>query len=372
MSKKILIPVVAVLLVALLAGAWVSADVRAQGERPGALARLRRARPVVGQVMAVTESQFKIQTRAGVEVTFLVDENTRFRSREQSDLSFGDVRVGLWVGVLADRREALAETGKPLARMVILLPEDVDPTKMSPARGRVVSVDISGKQFTLEDQQGQETTLSVDEDTIFRGEAANLAALKEGMSAFAAAEKIANGDLLARSVRAGYLPLQVVGEISKVNASSDEFTLTTTRDSKALTFKVDQNTLFRSQDGALQSLDDLHVGMAASVFAKSQPGGTFLATQVAAGEKEDLPQADKRILGRITEIGSDTITVTGRDRQEYTLQITSETRFRSRGNLVQGLEDLRQGMAVAVGANDLGNGQYQAQVVLVLPRFRMR
>jgi hypothetical protein len=372
MSKKILIPIVAVVLVTLLAGAWVSTDALAQGKGQGLLARLDRPRAVIGQVMAVSEGQFTIQTKAGVEVTFRVDANTRVRSRDQANLAYEDIRVGLWVGVVAERNTALAGNEKPLARVVILLPEDVDPSNLSTVRGRMVSVDLSGNRFTVEDRQGQKITLSVDADTAYRGEVTNLAGLKEGMAVIVITEKLENGDLLARGVRAGYLPLRVFGEISAVNTAKDEFTLTVSRNSEEVTFEVDPHTLFRSQEGTLKNLNDLKPGMVATVVAKSQAGETYLATLVTAGNRENLPQVDKRIVGRITEIGIDSITVRGRDSKVYTFQITSETRFRSRGNLVTSLADLRQGMVVAVGVKDLGNGQYQAQVILVIPRSLMR
>ena len=52
--------------------------------------------------------------------------------------------------------------------------------------------------------------------------------------------------------------------------------------------------------------------------------------------------------------------------KQYTFQTTADTRIRSRE--VHSLADLKTGMVVLVGAKDLGNGSYQAQVVQVLPR----
>ena len=76
MSKKIYIPIAIALLIALLAGLWVSSDALAQGTGPAA--RLRGARRILGQVTAVGTDQFSIKTFKGKELSFLVDENTRY------------------------------------------------------------------------------------------------------------------------------------------------------------------------------------------------------------------------------------------------------------------------------------------------------
>jgi len=52
-----------------------------------------------------------------------------------------------------------------------------------------------------------------------------------------------------------------------------------------------------------------------------------------------------------------------RDGQTITFQVTGDTKFRSKGGQVKSLEDLQEGMIAMVGAEELSNGKYQAQVV---------
>jgi len=54
-----------------------------------------------------------------------------------------------------------------------------------------------------------------------------------------------------------------------------------------------------------------------------------------------------------------------RNGEQYDFQVTAETRFRSLQNRVAALEDLQVGMKVLVGAEQVGDGNYQAQVVII-------
>ncbi|MDI6694332.1 MAG: DUF5666 domain-containing protein [Anaerolineales bacterium] len=363
MTKKIAIPMIAAMLIALLIGAWAFSDASAQGGSP--LAELRRGRGVLGQVTAVADSQFTLQTRQGETRDFLVDENTRFRSREDADLSLEDLQVGRWVEVFA----APAPNETPAARLVIVLPEDFDPSKMKGLRGLVEAVDLTGSLFKLKDRQGEISSVAVDEQTKFRGQAEEFSELEAGMAVFAVVEVQDNGELLAKAVRAGFPIIRRFGEITAVDVAAGEFTLKTARTGEELLFRVDENTRFRSKDDQIAGLGDLQPGMVAAVTARQEPDGA-LALLVAAGEREDLPNFDLRIAGRVISIADETFTIKGRDGQEYTFQVNAETRFRSPGDRVHGLEDLREGMVVWVGAQELGGGQYLAQLVLAgKPRF---
>ena len=79
-----------------------------------------------------------------------------------------------------------------------------------------------------------------------------------------------------------------------------------------------------------------------------------------------LPQADLWIGGKVVSLDKNAFTIENREGKQYTFQTTADTRIRSRE--VHSLADLKTGMLVLVGAKDLGNGSYQAQVVQVLPR----
>jgi hypothetical protein len=121
MSKKLLLPVVIALLLALAVGVWGYSAVAAQEGVPRP--PLRRLPGVLGQVTAIEADQFTIQTRAGRERTFRFAETTRFTDPERQELSAQDLQTGGWVAVAVARRSGMP----PLARLVVILPEDFDP-----------------------------------------------------------------------------------------------------------------------------------------------------------------------------------------------------------------------------------------------------
>jgi len=103
-SRKIWIPLAAILAAAVFAGLWFTADAAAQGNKPGrAIDRQRKAQAILGQVTQVGTGQFTIKNRDGQEVTFAVNEDTQFRNRDKEELSLADLKVGRWVAVAAPR-----------------------------------------------------------------------------------------------------------------------------------------------------------------------------------------------------------------------------------------------------------------------------
>ncbi len=346
MSKKIFIPISVALLVAIVAGLWVSTEAFAQ--EGGFLGRLRRARPVLGQVTAISSDQFTIEKRDGKELSFRVDDNTRFTDKDKAALSFDDLEIGLWVAVAAPR----ADQDEPVARLVALLPDNLDPSQMTGYRGSIISVNSSGNQFTVQTQQGEKTTFKVDSSTIYKGEATAFSGLKEGMSVRVAAKELEDGVLLAQIVRTGFPIDRYVGEIVTVDQAANTFTLRTIRSKEELTFKVDEYTQFRSKDQSLQNLEDLGPGMVGVVVSRDQGETIPSAVIVGAADKEDLPKFDLRVGGKIVSLEKNSFTIKARTGEEYTFQVTGDTLFRSRGGRISGLDDLKEGTPVIVGAKD--------------------
>ena len=177
--------------------------------------------------------------------------------------------------------------------------------------------------------------------------------------------------LLALSARAGdYVGRPVrkfTGEIISVDAGEGSFNIKPRRAEKELTVLVDENTRFKSRDGDLEGLDDLEPEMIAIVAVKKGEDGELLAVVVAASTKDDLPKFETRVGGKVTEVENNSFTIMRRDGQEVSILVTGDTKFRSRGDKVQSLDDLEPDMIVVVGGKELGNGkhQYQAQLVLV-------
>ena len=134
-----------------------------------------------------------------------------------------------------------------------------------------------------------------------------------------------------------------------------------TRQGETFTFDVDANTKFLSRDGSVDSLSDVAVGMIAVVSAKQLEDGSYLAVRVAAHERPDV---DLKVAGKVSAVDTNSFTVKARSGQLYTFQVDENTHFRSRHGKVNSLEDLKTGMVVGVGAQEMESGQYLALAVV--------
>jgi hypothetical protein len=273
MSKKIDFPVVAAIVLALMAGLAASSTALAQSGGP--FGRLLKARPALGQVTAIGKSEFTIEKKDGMELTVKVDERTRYRSKEKTELAFSDLKTGQWVAVVVERGQGERGT----ARLVVSLPEDFDPTQFEGARGKVIDVNAAANQFTIENREGQKTVVTTNSETTYRGEVTSLAELEEGMLAGVVNKEVTGDGMQAQLVRAGNPTSRSLGEITQVNPSAGTFTLKTRRTGEEMTFAVDENTRFRGRE--VQSLADLKMGMMVLVGAKDLGSGSYQALVVA-------------------------------------------------------------------------------------------
>ena len=358
MSKKVFIPIVLAALAAVVIGLFaVDAAFAGNG---GILNRFKRANGALGQVSEIKSNEFSITKRDGSEMSYHVGEETKFFDRDRNALTFADMVEGGWVLVAAPDKEG----EKPEARAVVILPEDFDPENMGVYRGVIAGVSVSENEVTLKTKDEQEITFAVNEETRFAGEAADLASLEEGMQAGIAAEEQDDGSLLALNLRSSYQRARKVGQITAVDQAAGTFTLKG-RDGIEVTFAVNEETRFRSKDGKVTGLADLKEGMVGAVFAVDDPAfANPLAKVVAAADKQDLPEFDARFAGKVTAVDDKSFTIQTRDGETVTFQVTGDTKFRSRDGSVKGLADLKVGMLIGVGAKELGNGEYQAQLVV--------
>jgi preprotein translocase subunit YajC len=370
MTKKIWIPILSVLIVALLAGVWVSSEAMAQSNSPdggGRLKRLLAARRGIGQVTSIGEDQFTVEKRTGESYTFLVNDETRFFDKDRNELEFDDLAIDRWVIVAGPENEA----GERVARLVVLLPEDFDPSNLAGALGRIVTIDQAAQQFSLETRQGEEKTFDVNAETRYIGGVDELSDLQVEMPVLVKALEQDDGSLLAQVVGTRRDIKRFAGEITAIDEIAQNLTLKLHQGGREMTFSVDENTRFRGKDGELTGLGDLKVGMVAIVTVpEANAGETLVARLVAAADRDELPKFDKRVGGRVTSVDQNAFTIKARDGETYTFQVTGSTTFRSRGDQIQGLEDLDEGMGVIVGAKELGNSRYQAETVIVLAGLR--
>ncbi len=229
-----------------------------------------------------------------------------------------------------------------------------------PARhiGQVTAV--GDNTFTLKLLDGKTVQIAVDDDTRFRkagGGEASFADITVGRWVAGAVKPPQEGEegvLHARLVvilPEDFDPARLKnihrypGKVTAVD--SDSLTIET-RDGQSLTFTVTDKTRFRSRDGAVKSLDDLKPDMFVLVIAKDD-NGQRIALAVFAGKPE---RRGERHTGKVTAVGSDSLTIETRDGQSLTFAVTDQTRFRSRDGAVKSLDDLKPDTFVLVIAKD--------------------
>lgn len=365
MSKKIVVPIIIATLVALVAaGMWVSGQASAQGGT--ILHRFQLVRRGLGQVISVAEDRFTVKRLNEEEITFLVTDETVFRDKEGNELSFADLQVGRWVVV----RPSLGEEGTIQANVVIMLPENIDPTSFAGARGVIATIDLASNHFVIENISGEESLFSVDEQTRFVGAAKELAELEEGMHAWVLGQSLEDDGLLAKVVRTFYPHLRKVGEVVSVDLNASSFVLKALQSGEEYTFFVDEHTRFRSRGDEVGSLEELQPGMMGIVIAREESdasGSRYVAVLVATAWKEDLPHFEVHVLGRITSLSANSFSVENREGETFTFTVNEETRYRSRGGTINSFDDLEEGMFVLVGAQQLEDGSYLAQLIIVRP-----
>ena len=149
--------------------------------------------------------------------------------------------------------------------------------------------------------------------------------------------------------------IRAAGEITEVSPDQGSFSLSTRR-GEELEFTTNEETQFRSPNGAVQGIEDLEAGMKAMVLAAEQGDGSLLAKVVGAGHPEDLPDG-KRFGGLIESVDLDgqSFMVKSRDGDSLRIQTGDRTRFRGEG--IEGLADLQPGMhtrGVAIEQDDGG------------------
>jgi Domain of unknown function (DUF5666) len=243
--------------------------------------------------------------------------------------------------------------------------QEDQPPKGLFARGEITEVDLAGSTFSLHTLRGEDLTFQVNDETHFAspdGAVDGLEDLHAGLAAGVAAEKQADGTLLARRVGVGRKEdgLRVAGEITGVVPGQGTFTLES-REGASYTFHTSDRTRFVSRDGSVQDIHDLKKGMHAVVGAVKEDGG-WLALLVAVGKPEDRP--DVRLMGRIVGLGDSSLTVEKRNGETVTVAVTEATKYKSRGGKIDSFDDLELGMPVVIAAQE-ANGKLTALWIAV-------
>ncbi|HEY69572.1 MAG TPA: hypothetical protein G4O08_03200 [Anaerolineae bacterium] len=156
-----------------------------------------------GEITNVIPGQqtFMLTTGEGREYTFLVNERTRFRSRDGSIEDIHDLKQGMHAIVVAvEQRD-----GSLLALGVAAGYPQQDPDTVH-AVGRIV--DLGNRSFTLQTRNGDQLTFTVDGSTVYRsrdGSVQEFGDLRVGMVAVTRAKVLGNEQLRAIWVGVGKL-----------------------------------------------------------------------------------------------------------------------------------------------------------------------
>lgn len=159
--------------------------------------------------------------------------------------------------------------------------------------------------------------------------------------------------------------LRAAGKVTGIDLGASSFTIETLRDDE-LTVVVTDGTQFRSRTGEIQGLEDLEQGMPVVVAGERDAQGELVADVVGVGTPGDRVSRF-RAGGEVTRISvsEGVFTLKTRADKELEIQVSDRTRFLSRDNSVQSIDDLDVGMLAQVQGLKGPEGQLHALRVAV-------
>ncbi len=290
MLKKLSVSLIIVLLAAGLIASAAFADTSTDSKSGFDLGNRPSLR--IGKVTGIGGSDFTIETLNGETLQITVTDETVFRIRPEDSAqdpagaAFGDLEVGQYVGIAMQN----SSENNPKARLVVLLPEDFDPTQLKGKRaaGKVTLVSETGGFFEIETRDGELLQIAVNENTRYRGSADSLADLVEGTLVEIIAIEQEDGILLAKMVATKQPRLkfnQVSGTITALTSNS--LTITD-RGGQEYTFTIDEHT--RVKGWNITSLDDLEKDMRVLVLYQEDENGGLTARAITGGKRQQKDQ----------------------------------------------------------------------------------
>jgi len=366
MKKKFYVPIAIGLLTALIGGVVVSGV--AFANETSMKIRRHKTKTVIGQIVDVNQMNMKIQTVQEKELAISITEETTIRDQEGNQLSTSDLTKEKWVRVIFGK----ANQDELVAKAIILLPDDFDPSNYERIHGLVTKVNLSSQTVFLKAKEKDEVSVGFDENTRYFGAADRFSEIEEGMIAGIIAEKTSDENYLAKVIRLRFPTIRIIGKVTDVEANGNTFKLVTRRGEKELNVTVDENTRFKSRDGSLQGIEDLNPDTFAVVIAKrsdlkDEENSQLTALAVLAGTGEQLPNFEVKIRGKVVEKAGDKITLENPKGEQFIVVVNTDTKFKSRGDAVQNLEQIEIGMQILIGGKKLDSGDVQAELIVVLP-----
>ena len=342
MFKKIVLSLMAALLITVS----ISSTAFAAEEDPQGLVKAR------GEVIDVNLSagKFQLEKHDGTVMTFLVDENTRFRGRVES---LEDLQVGWKAGVAAREGKGEGEGGKLLAVLVIA----GEPQELTKVRGEITRVDPGAGTYQLQIPDGTLMNFLVNEKTRYGGQINSLDDLQVGWKAGVVAKETSEGNLMTLALIAGDAPelVKAKGVVTAVDVGAGQFEIKKSDGTTARYF-VDEKTRYQGQ---LSSLEDMQVGWQAAVAAKVDEDGNLTAVLVIAGTRPEIIRARGTVSA--VAVGAGKFKLTKPDGTVLTIFVDENTRFRGQAT---NLSEMENGWRAGVVAVEQADGKLLARVVL--------
>lgn len=277
-----------------------------------------------------TAGKFSIETPAGGEMRFFVDEKTRYGGQISS---LEELEVGMGAGVAYIEHSE----GKLIAVGLIA----GNAPDLIKAKGEVTAVDANLGKFEIVTADGARTRFFVDEKTRYQGQLTSLEDMQVGWQAGVAAKEGEDGKLTAVLVIAGIRPetIRVEGVVVGVDASAGKLRLEK-GDGTILTFFVDENTTYRGQ---VEGIRDIEEGMRAGIGGYEDQDGKMIARVIVAGNPQDQRPELIRAQGTIKTVspGAGKFQLEKTDGSVLTVFVDEKTRYRGQ---VGGFNDLEKGM----------------------------
>ena len=357
MIKKISITLIVVLLAAGLFTGAVFAKEDTAGKSDVDMDPNHRM--LIGLILEIGDSDFTVEGLNGEHHIITVTEETIFRiwtGEGPEEATFSDLEFGLYIGVSNHEDPS----GEFSARLVVILPENFDPSQLSLVRvtGEVFMVSTGAGFFKIETPNGEKLTFYVDEKTRYAGGVESLEDLEKGDKVAVVARQQENGDLLARAVATRKVePRPFAQTNGKLTASSgDEITITDRRGLEH-TFSVTENTTFKDRAGEVGGIEDLEVGMVV-IIVHLRDTEVNEAEAVLVADEAILSL--KRTVGRIKSINKNELTL---DVNGDVMHFSIDKNTRINGWNISGLEDLEKDMRVRMLYQEDDSGKLIAKSI---------
>jgi hypothetical protein len=246
---------------------------------------LQRFKGIISAV-DIERRSFSLEMEEGRVHQFVVNDRTRYKSRDGSISDLADLENGMVAYVVAIERDTQA----PLALMVAAGNPAERPNRFR-VFGQIKNVIPGQETFELETKNGDLLALQVVDRTIFRSRDTSINSihdLKTGMHALVIGVREMDGSIIALAVATvdlddnpglDRLDIRAIGKISSIG---DHSFVLETQGQGLLSFSVGGSTIYKSRDRNIETFENLQIGMIVVVGGMELGNGEYKAVVIGA------------------------------------------------------------------------------------------